>query len=444
MSLTSVRWSLAAILLIAPLARAVEDQHRGEFGDYPMTRDASGTSWQPESTPMEGRHWFRDSWRIMAHGRLNLVNSQTTGPRGRNQTYTTNMFMAEASRHDGFDALSFRFMGTLEPVMGPKGYPLLLQSGETANGRALLIDRQHPHDAIMELSTTYSTRQDEEHPTLFIYGGLPGEPALGPPAFMHRASGIEDPEAPISHHWQDSTHISYGVVTGGFATAEWKFEVSGFRGREPDQYHWDIERPKIDSFATRLSWNPSPRWALQASFGAIKSPDALAPSVDTMRVTASAMYGAPLADGGHSDSTLVWGRNNDSPGTSKDSVLAESSVSRGLYTFFSRGEWVQKDELLLALTPNDPVLQRFYPNGITPSHIPPPSGPIPPSTPPVSQAPVFEVGKISVGVVRDFLTTRFAKFGVGVMGSLYHLPRSLYSAYGSSPMSGQVWIRATF
>jgi hypothetical protein len=443
MRFASNRLAFAALFLIAPTARAEGPNplYRGHFGDYAMTRDASGTSWQPENTPMEGRHWFRDDWRFMLHGRLNLVNSQTTGPRGQNQTYTTNMLMAEASREQGPDTLSFRFMGTLEPVMGPRGYPLLLQSGETANGRALLIDRQHPHDMIMELSGTYSTRQDEEHPTLFIYGGYPGEPALGPPAFMHRPSALENPDAPISHHWQDSTHISYGVVTGGFAWSEWKFELSGFRGREPDQYHWDVEKPGIDSFATRVSWNPDKRWSLQASFGYLKSPDALAPNVNTVRATASAMYGVPVSNG-HWDSSLVWGRNSDNPGTAKNSILGESSLTRGLYTFFTRGEWVQKDELLLALNPSDPLLQEFYPGGIVPSHIPPPAGP--PGPKPVTQAPVFSVGKFSVGAVRDFLTTRFVKFGVGVMGSLYYLPPSLESAYGSSPKTGEVWIRAAF
>jgi hypothetical protein len=31
---------------------------------------------------------------------------------------------------------------------------------------------------------------------------------------MHRPSQ-HDPDAPIGHHWQDSTHITFGVATLG-------------------------------------------------------------------------------------------------------------------------------------------------------------------------------------------------------------------------------------
>src|SRR5687768_2320289 len=135
-------------------------------------------------------------------------------------------------------------MVSLEPAtIGKRGYPLIGQTGETADGKTHLIDRQHPHDLFMELAATYS-RNISDTASVFLYVGLPGEPALGPPAFMHRTSGVDNPEAPITHHWLDSTHITFGVVTAGVVVNNWKLEASAFRGREPDQHRFDIEPPK--------------------------------------------------------------------------------------------------------------------------------------------------------------------------------------------------------
>src|SRR5204863_8412876 len=111
--------------------------------------------------------------------------------------------------------LGGRVMLSVDPAtVGKSGYPLLLQTDEAVNGLPL-IDRQHPHDLFMELAATYNHPLGRDGGSVFLYAGLPGEPALGPPTFMHRFSGTEIPEAPISHHWLDSTHITFGVVTGG-------------------------------------------------------------------------------------------------------------------------------------------------------------------------------------------------------------------------------------
>ena len=149
--------------------------------------------------------------------------------------------------------------------MGSRGYPLLLQTGETADGVNALLDRQHPHDLPMELAATYS-RQVGDARAFYIYVAAVGAPAIGPPPFMHRPSGSVLPVSPITHHWFDSTHLTYGVVTGGFvASPQLKFEGSVFRGREPDQKRWGFERPRLDSVAFRLSVNPASGVAVQMS-----------------------------------------------------------------------------------------------------------------------------------------------------------------------------------
>jgi hypothetical protein len=207
---------------------------RALYGPYAMSREASGTSWQPDSSAMGGVYRVQGQWQGMLHGQADLIYDDQGGARGAVQTFSTSwlMFMARRQLADG--ALGLRFMLSGDPLMGRDGYPLLFQSGETGNGVLPLIDRQHPHDLLMEAALSYSLNLSD-HSSLFLYGGLPGEPALGPTAFMHRLSGMDDPEAPLAHHWLDSTHVAWGVITTGYTFSNLKFEASAFNGREPDQ-----------------------------------------------------------------------------------------------------------------------------------------------------------------------------------------------------------------
>ena len=57
---------------------------------------------------------------------------------------------------------------------------------------------------------------------------------------------MDDPDAPIGHHWQDSTHVTFGVATAGLvgpALAGCKIEGSIFTGREPDEDRYDFDQP---------------------------------------------------------------------------------------------------------------------------------------------------------------------------------------------------------
>ena len=214
---------------------------RGALGNYPMTREASGTAWQPDTSKHSGPMIHAGDWMLMAHGNLDLIGSWQGGPRGDDKVFVAGMLMGMAKREfANGNALQFRAMISPDPLMGKSGYPLLLASGETADGVEHLVDRQHPHDFFMELSASYSVKLAEKA-SAFVYAGLPGEPAFGPPAFMHRQSISTSPEAPITHHWLDSTHITFGVVTAGLVYDRAKLEVSRFNGREPDQHRWNIE-----------------------------------------------------------------------------------------------------------------------------------------------------------------------------------------------------------
>jgi hypothetical protein len=379
------------------------------FGPYPMTREASGTAWQPDSAPHAGLHLMRGDWQLMAHGYATLVYDDQGGARGDRKTFLGDMLMGMASRPLGPGRLGLRAMLSTEPwTIGRAGYPLLLQTGETANGVTPLVDRQHPHDLFMELSASYrhDTAADG---SVFVYAGLPGEPALGPPAFMHRFSGLENPEAPLAHHWLDSTHIAWGVTTLGWVRGGWKLEGSVFTGREPDQHRTDVESPQMDSWSCRVSLQPSANWSLQASFGHLKSPEQLEPEVDTARATVSAIYDRPLA-GGHWQTTFAWGRNSRDPGTATAALLLESALAPApRHTFFGRLERLQNDE------------------------IPAADG---------RRGEVFTVGKLSLGYLYDALLGDGWKGGVGLLGSAVRVPRELEGAYGGrTPLSWMGFFR---
>ena len=379
----------------------------GQLGGYSMMRDASGTSWQPDSTPMEGFGWRSGGWTGMVHGYVNLVYDHQGGPRGDTKTFSSSMLMVMAQHGLGPGTITLRSMLSLDPAMGPSGYPLLLQTGETANGVTPLIDRQHPHDLFMELAGVYSLPVAKDT-SAFLYLGYPGEPALGPATFMHRFSGMDDPAAPITHHWLDSTHITFGVVTGGLVNGPFKLEGSVFNGREPDQHRWDFDPPRLDSYSGRLSFNPTHDWAFQVSYGFIKSPEQLTPQVNQHRLTASATYNRPL-EGGNWQTTFAWGRNYDEPGNTLDGFLVESAFNLGRHTVFSRAENVQKDELFAAPSP--------------------------------LAGRVFRVSEVTVGYVYDLPAARHLALGLGVQGSLNFVPRSIKFAYGDHPAGYMPFLR---
>ena len=377
----------------------------GLYGSYPMSREASGTAWQPDRAGHHGIHEMRGSWMLMLHGMADVVYDNQGGGRGDDKVFSSNMLMGMAQRPAGPGTLGFRAMVSLEPsTIGKEGYPLLLQTGETANGRTHLIDRQHPHDFFMELAASYSIERGNR--SLFVYGGLPGEPALGPPAFMHRFSALNIPQAPITHHWLDSSHITFGVLTAGAVWGRAKIEASAFRGREPDQNRYGIESPKLDSHSFRLSLNPAPAWAFQVSYGRLMSPEQLEPEVNVDRTTASAMYAREWT-GGRWETTVAWGRNRSRPGPILDAFTGETAVQlKEKHILFARAERVEKNEL--------------FPEGD-------PRG-----------GATFDVGELSVGYRFDFWRSQHVATGLGVLGTLSLVPKDIQDVYGDNPTSGMV------
>ncbi len=402
--------------------------HRGMLASG-QTPEPSGSSWAPESTPMEGIHTFKKDWLFMVHGFANagytMRSKANADTRGSNELFTTNMLMFMGIHPMGKGAWSFRAMGDLEPVMGPEGYPLLLQTGESADGIKHLIDRQHPHDMIMELSSTLSYPVSQNG-TLFTYLALPGEPALGPPAYMHRFSGYNNPTAPITHHWFDATHVTMGVATLGYVWKNWKVDGSIFTGREPDDRRWDIEQPKFDSQSARVSYNPTENFALQASYGHLSSPEQVNLSLESIdKVNATAVMNWLPPDEVW-QFMVGWGINMNRPGAHLNAFLFELTRSiRKTHTLFGRVEVVSKDELFLDGGPNH--VHSTGPSGVASLS--------------AGAGESKVVNKFSGGYIYDILKYKQSAWGLGAQLSLHVLPQALELAYGSPVITATLFAR---
>ncbi|MGD9982022.1 MAG: hypothetical protein AB7H66_13265 [Hyphomonadaceae bacterium] len=380
---------------------------RGLYGPYPMGRDASGTSWQPDVSSHGGVHRHAGDWMLMGHAMLNGVYAWSDSPRGDEKAFLAGMIMGSARRDIGErGTLNLRAMLSPDPFMGADGYPLLFAAGESADGVTGLVDRQHPHDLFMELAASY-THRIGENSAVFLYGGLPGEPAFGPPAFMHRMSAMDSPEAPITHHWFDSTHITFGVITAGMTHRNWKLEGSRFRGREPDEERYDIESGELDSTSLRVSWNPSENWSLQASWADIASPEALEPDEDEERWSVSGIYTRPVGVDAFYSVTVAFANKERSDGVSLDAWLAEAAWHpNDRWTWFARGEAIETDELE-----------------------------------PPGHGPIRDVARLSVGAIRDWRINENAVFGVGALVQQHLAPDELEGAYDGDPVGAMGFVR---
>ncbi len=388
-----------------------------EKNSMSMGAMGSGTSWQPSSAPMYMQHWTKNDWLLMFHYNVFVGVNHQGGPRGVTKFESANWFMPMAYHKLGPGTLQLRGMISAEPfTFPPGGSPLLFQTGETYKGRPL-IDRQHPHDLFMELSAQYTFPLGDRG-TWFTYFGYPGEPALGPVAFMHRASASENSSATLSHHLQDSTHISFGVFTTGFTYRWFKLEGSIFNGREPDENRYDFDAHKWNSRSARLWFMPNRNWAMQVSYGLLRSPENQEPDVDVRRATASIQYNQKF-DRVNWASTLIWGRNHvighDQP-INLNSYTAESTVQfldrNYLYT---RLELVDKDDLLRV---SDRALL-----GITQAH------------------PSFRIGAYTFGGARDIWNTKDVSLAFGGDVTFYSKPPILDQIYGDKPVSWKLFFR---
>lgn len=398
------------------------NHHAMSMGETPKTfleeiqhHGTSGTSAEPNSTPMPMLMTMKGKWMLMFHGEAFVSALQQSGPRGSDKVFSTNWFMPMAQRQLGPGTLTARVMLSFEPgTVTGRYYPELFQEGEIAFGNPI-VDGQHPHDFIMELAALYDLKVGE-HSLLSFYFAPMGDPAMGPTAYPHRASASEDPIAPLGHHLQDSTHISDDVITTGFTYKMARIEASGFHGREPDEFRWDIDSGKIDSWSIRGTVNPAQNWSVQYSFAHLTSPEALHPEEDLQRMTASIMYNRPMARGNWA-STLLWGRNRSlDTGLVWNGYLAESTLrfSERNYVWGRIENADRTNELLLKNRLEPPNFQESI------------------------------VGRLQAytgGYERDVDLVPHLATGFGAQLTVYSTPGTLVSEYGTHPVGAVLFLR---
>ncbi len=403
-------------------AAAASDHASMKHGDMSaasmfLMSESSGTGLQPPSWPMPMLMTRAGDWRLMWMGQAFIVDTQQSAPRGGDKFYSTNWGMLGAIRKVGGASLMLRSMISLEPATVTfRRYPLLFQTGETAYG-VPIIDAQHPHDFVMELSAQY-VRALGEKGTWSIYYAPVGDPALGPVAYPHRASAMELPQATLAHHWQDSTHIANNVLTAGVNYGNIRVEASGFHGREPDEGRWNIDWGAMDSWSARLALFPSRNWAAQFSGSRLENPEASHPGA-VVRTTASVEYVRPAADGNFLAASLIWGRNYKvSESRATNALTAEAVATFGRRNWITgRFEWSQRDEL-------------FEYNHYLAREVERSTG-----------QDAFQVAAFTVGYTRDTAIFRNVQTGIGANATAYAIQSSLKPFYGDHPWGVNVFLR---
>ena len=382
---------------------------------------SSGTSWQPASVSEPMWMLSRGGWELMLHGTIFITYNQQGGPRGEGKAESTNYVMTMEQHRLGAGMLLLRQMFSAESLTSPHpGFPELFQTGETYHGQPL-VDHQHPHNVFAELAAMYTLPVNEEI-TWLLYGGPSAEPALGPVTYMHRQSASENPEAPLGHHLQDSTHTSFGVVTTGFifnmsklalSTLGFvKIQGSAFNGHEPNEERWSIQLAPLDSWSFRVTDAPTRNLTAQYSYGYLQHPEALDPS-NELRQIASVEYNRALPGGklrdGNWATSLIWGRKHkELENTTQNSYLLESTLRFLARDYaYTRLELVDKDEL--------------FPQAAT--------------------HPAYRIGAYTFGGVRDLVHNERWQIGLGGDVTFYSKPAVLNPIYGDNPLSFHVFLR---
>lgn len=380
-----------------------------------LSHTGSGTSAQPISTPAPMLMTMKGSWTLMFHANVFILDEQQSSPRGGDKFFSTSWFMPMAQRKLGPGVFTARVMLSLEPAtVTNERYPLLFQQGETAFG-VPIADGQHPHDFIMELAASYDLKLGEKSLLSFHFAPT-GDPAIGPAAYAHRASASENPVGTLGHHQEDSTHIADDVVTVGFTRGIARIEASGFHGREPDEFRWDIDQGKIDSWSTRLTVEPGKNWSGQYSYARIASPEAVFRNENQERMTASLMYNRPFHDGNWAN-TVLWGRTRSLQDNSIFNSYAFESTARFRvrnYAWTRIESAERSNELLIGENPLPPGFQ---------------------------EQPIGQVQAYTFGYDRDIDLVPHLASAIGAQFTTYGVPEPLKAIYGAHPVGVAAFLR---
>jgi len=364
----------------------------------PVGRVGSGTAWLPDAAGHQGVVVAHGTWDLSMHGTVLFYYDGQSGRRSAGQLGSLNWLMVAAVRSLGDGLLRLRAMVSAEAVtVSEPGYPQLLQVATAYHGQTV-ADREHPEAPVMETAALYE-RAIGPDVGLSAYLAAVGEPALGPVSYLHRPSAPADPLVPLGHSVQDITHTSYGVGTIGLFTRALKLEASVFNGAHPDPNAGFAYHVRLDSYSTRLTWNPAATWSLSVWGGRLAASSGAHAHDAAARVGSSALYSIARSEGGAWSTALIWGADIPvATGRPVHTLLVESSVDIGRNTLFGRGEYVQRTAAELSLIGSVP--------------------------------PVLDVGAVAGGYARRLFDFGDFAAWTGVRGTMNVIPAELVPFYG--------------
>ena len=354
----------------------------------------------------------------MAHGNAFLVQTIAEGPRARNRFAVPNMMMADAGHTVGDQHyLNVNLMLTFERWTFPKdGYPELLQIGERNEDDQPYIDGQHPHSSpIMGLTISDTIRLGDGKDHLKVFFAPRGQATEGPIAFMHRPTGMINPDAPLGHHiGQDVSHITSTVFGASLALGRTRIEASTFYGREPEPSKVDLPLGTPNSYAGRLIYEFSDDLQAMASASYVKEPEPHDPTLEKIyRYSASAYSRHDLNSGWMLHNSFVFGLTN----FYDDASALRSFLDEFWFHSDSRHNFWGRVEVL-EITPNElaiPVVSGGNdPHWIT---------------------------ALTAGYTHDFMKFDGSKFGAGLSITKNFLPSEFRAAYGGDPWSGRIFVQ---
>ncbi len=394
---------------------SLKDMRNSYSLELPMNRNGSGTGWNPDKAPMYSYNIYTHKWLFMVHGdmfmRYNNQDAIKAGPLHTEQYDVTNMFVITGQRQSGLDGLLHFNAAFSSDILFANTDALaqFYQDGDNWNNKRT-GNRQLPNNIFSELAVSYAWTYADKG-DIFIYGGYPAEPALGPVSYLKRPSASFIATSPLTHRWTDGTEISYGVGTLGMRQGKFKIEGSSFTGRTPDKNNYDFNLPLFNSFSGRLSFNPSSRLALQISRGYIKSPDVYKPDRNITRTTASATYVRPIAPRQYFSYSLIWGINEPTNGLPSNAALLEATLKIKRRTGYSRLEWAQKTAYDLNLNPIGFNSKQQY-----------------------------NVSALTVGAALDLIYIKYFTIAGGAQVTGHLADNALNGTYGQYPLSGQLYL----
>lgn len=420
--------SVAFILLSSSFAWAQSHEHNMDHDHDMMDMDdmsSMSSLFCPEdqqaldllsgmcfTLPQHGKE-FSDT---MIHGNLFVVGISQEGPRGDDRFASPNMLMADYGKSfSSGHTLGVNLMLTAEKWTFPtEGYPELFQIGEENHDGVPYIDHQHPHSSpIMGLTFSDVYRwNDNTKNYLKVFFAPRGQTTEGPIAFMHRSTGVVNPDAPLGHHvGQDVGHISSTVLGGAVYLGKFSLELSAFHGQEPSPDVVELQMGPLDSGAARLGYQLAEKMLALASFAYVGNPEHNDPEIKFYRRYSLSFYNEWTWDSWNAANTFIFGRIENMDLTSELSSFAEEfALNKKPMTLWGRLEVLQRtpDELMV--------------DADNPGH-------------------AEWITMATLGYTH--LLTSFSNMDLqlGASVSKYFIPGVFHDAYGNDPWAGKIFLQ---